>query len=437
MGKVKFKAEDGLVKKASAPIIISASRTTDLPAFYSDWFMERLRKGYIVKRLPRNPKKTEHISFSNTRLIVFWTKNPKPMFQYLNEIEQMGIDYYFQYTLNDYEGDDLEPNVPPLKERIDYFKALSKRIGKERVIWRFDPLILTGLITREKLIEKVHGIMSQLSGFTEKLVISFMKASKHKKVVNNLNKAGIKYRDFTTDEIDYIASYLAKMGKEFGVEVAACAEEFNLSSYGIAPNKCIDDGLIKRVFSQDDSLMEFIGDGKGLKDIGQRPLCRCIVSKDIGEYHTCKHLCRYCYANVSEKIVNRNVKIITQTGEMLLPKTVKVITDDGVEKETIAVKMYDRNRHYELTSALQKSIRWCEVNESRYFARQLMDMGIPGAVFNRLIIIAAEDVGLADPSLIVYERQCSDHFEKWIKQNKIKKARPLSFQSSVRSSIEL
>jgi DNA polymerase III subunit gamma/tau len=161
--KVKIITDDGLEKEATAPIIISASRATDLPAFYSDWFMDRLRKGYLVKRYPRNPKKTEHISFSNTRLIVFWTKNPEPMFKHLDEIEKMGFGFYFQYTLNDYEGDNLEPNVPPLRERIDCFKKLSKRIGKEKVIWRFDPLIITDVITGEKLADKVRGIMTQLS----------------------------------------------------------------------------------------------------------------------------------------------------------------------------------------------------------------------------------------------------------------------------------
>ena len=237
----------------------------------------------------------------------------------MDEIEQMGIGCYFQYTLNDYGDENLEPNVPPLKKRIDTFKRLSKRVGKERVIWRFDPLILTDTIKLKTLVEKIHGIMTQLSGYTEKLVISFMQADRHKKVVKNLNKAGVKYRDFSTDDRYYLAGYLAAMGKAFGVEIAACAEETDFSSFGIAQNKCIDDHLIKRVFSHDNALMEFIGTGKGLKDLGQRKTCRCIVSKDIGEYHTCQHLCIYCYANVSEKAVWRNVRRITQSGEMLLP----------------------------------------------------------------------------------------------------------------------
>ena len=110
--KIQIKNDDGEEVTATAPVIISASRATDLPGFYGDWFIDRLRKGYLVKRNPRNPKITEYVSFSNTRLIVFWTKNPKPIFKYLEVIDQMGIGYYFQYTLNDYEKEGLEPNLP-------------------------------------------------------------------------------------------------------------------------------------------------------------------------------------------------------------------------------------------------------------------------------------------------------------------------------------
>lgn len=317
--KIAVKTADGVIKPGTAPVIVSASRATDLPAFYGDWFVNRLRKGYLVKRYPRNPQKTELVSFANTRLVIFWTKNANPLVRHLDEIERQRIGFYFQFTLNDYDSDNLEPHVPKLDERIGCFKRLAKRIGKEKVIWRFDPLILTDAITRDVLIEKVHGLMVRLSGYTEKLVISFMKADRHKKVVHKLNRAGVVYRNFTMDDIGHIAGGIGEMGKAFGIDVAACAEAVDLSPYGIGRNKCIDDDLIRRVFSHDAALMKFIGNGKGLTDSGQRKSCRCIVSKDIGEYHTCRHLCRYCYANISDRVVRRNVERITQTDEMLLP----------------------------------------------------------------------------------------------------------------------
>jgi len=146
-----------------------------------------------------------------------------------------------------------------------------------------------------------------------------LKAGTYKKVVKNLNDAGIKYRDFSEGDKNYVAKHIGEMGKKCGIEVAACAEKDDLSQHGIGRNKCIDDDLIRRVFSKDDVLLQFIGDGTGKKDPGQRELCGCIVSKDIGEYHTCLHLCRYCYANFSEKAVKKNFKRISQTGEMLLP----------------------------------------------------------------------------------------------------------------------
>jgi len=304
--KERIQTEDGTEIEATTPLIISASRATDLPGVYSDWFIERLRQGYLVKRQPRNTQIIEHISFSKTRLIVFWTKNPKPMFKHLDEIDKMGIGYYFQYTLNDYDTDNFEPNVPSLQKRINYFKTLSDKIGKERVIWRFDPLILTDQISRENLVEKVHNIMCQLTGYTEKLVISFLK------------KARIKYRDFAEDYKNYVAKHLGEMGKEFRIKVATCAEENDLLRYDIDKNKCIDDALIRKVFSKDTALMEFIGDGTGLEH-ELRPGCGCIVSKDIGERNTCLHLCKYCYANDSENAVKENFKRISQTGEMLLP----------------------------------------------------------------------------------------------------------------------
>ena len=312
----KTKLKDNPEPNFNAPVIISASRRTDIPAFHSDWFMHRLREGHVIWENPYNGQETIS-SFDKTRLIVFWTKNPAPMFDYLDEIDNLGFNYYFQFTLNDYEDENLEPNIPPLAERINVFQQLSKRIGKERVIWRFDPLILTDEITREKLIEKVQGVGQQLSGFTEKLVFSFAKIKKGKK---NLDAAGIKYRYFSDDDINYLAKKLNGIGRELGIEVAACAEEFDLSPNGIPPNKCIEDGLICRVFSHDKPLMEFLGVKKNLIAPGQQKNCGCIKSTDIGHYDTCKHFCRYCYANESEKIVNDNFKQINNISDRLLPK---------------------------------------------------------------------------------------------------------------------
>ena len=311
--RVEIKKDDGTLTQSTAPIIISASRRTDIPAHYAPWFMERLRRGYLATRY----RNLRYISFRKARLIVFWTKNAAPMLPYLNEIDLMGLGYYFQFTLNDYEGDGLEPHLPPPSERIETFKELSDKIGKERVVWRFDPLALTDDITPEILVNKVSGVMERLTGHTEKMVISFLKASSHKKVVRNLEAANIDAMEFTNDDKIYVAKRLGELGKEYHIEVATCAEEMDLTQYGIIRNKCIDDGLIRRAFHKDEALMDFIGDGT-MKDKGQRPLCGCLPSVDVGTPNTCAYLCPYCYENVSEKAVQKNRERATESGELLL-----------------------------------------------------------------------------------------------------------------------
>ncbi|BBO74561.1 hypothetical protein DSCW_19780 [Desulfosarcina widdelii] len=300
---------------ATSSLIVSASRKTDIPAHYSDWFMERLRRGHLMVNFPIK----RYISFARTRLIVFWTKNPLPLMRHLDEIDAKGLNYYFQFTLNDYEQEGLEPNVPPLAERIDTFKKISDRIGKEKVIWRFDPLILTDTIDRERLIGKICSLMQALAGHTEKMVFSFLHPATHKKAERKLEKAGINAKSFSDDEKAYVAWHIAEMAAENGIQAAACAEAMDLAPMGIIRNKCIDDGLIRRLFSHDHELMAFVNDGNGLSDKGQRPLCGCIPSIDIGTYDTCRHYCRYCYANVSETAVENKLKRISPTGELLVP----------------------------------------------------------------------------------------------------------------------
>ncbi len=301
-------------KLSIVTFILSASRSTDIPAFYADWFLERLKAGYSVWMNPFNQERYR-VSFADTRMIVFWSKNPKPMLERLDEVESLGFrQYYFQFTLNDYVKEGLEPNVPPVAERIDTFRRLARRIGKERVIWRFDPLLLSGSLTVDVLLEKIASIGHELQGATEKLVFSFADIQAYRKVGNNLS--GTNCREFSSVEKMEFAKGLRDVVISLGLEMATCAEDIDLSEYGIKHNKCVDDDLMVRLFHDDAKLMDFIGaeydmiDGwtinKSKKDKGQRKACGCIVSKDIGMYNTCPHLCKYCYANSCDSVVQRN-----------------------------------------------------------------------------------------------------------------------------------
>lgn len=302
------------IKNGLNPVIMSASRSTDIPAFYADWFLERLRAGFSVWVNPFNQERYR-VSFADTRMIVFWSKNPKPMLERLDEVESLGFrQYYFQFTLNDYVAEGLEPNVPPVAERIDTFRRLAGRIGKERIIWRFDPLLLSNYLTVDVLLEKIASIGHELQGATEKLVFSFADIQAYRKVGKNLS--GTNCREFSSEEKIEFAKGLRDVNLSLGLEMATCAEDIDLSEYGIKHNKCVDDDLMVRLFHDDAKLMDFIGaeydmiDGwtikKSRKDKGQRKACGCIVSKDIGMYNTCPHLCRYCYANSSDNVVRRN-----------------------------------------------------------------------------------------------------------------------------------
>lgn len=318
--KIINKQGDSVI--AQSPVIISASRATDIPAFYSDWFMNRLYEGYFKWTNPFNGQPI-YVSTEKTRLIVFWTKNPKPMMKYLDFLDNNNINYYFQYTLNDYDDEKLEKFVPNVQNRINTFIELSNKIGKEKVIWRYDPLILTDKITTSDLLRKIEFIGNQLVGYTDKLVFSFADIKHYKKVQNNLINNGINYVEFDEQTMNEIASGLKELNKNWGFEISTCAEKIPLEQYGITHNKCIDDDLIIKLFKYDTELMDFLGvkliesnyskdvivkKTKDNKDKGQRELCGCINSKDIGEYNTCPHSCEYCYANSNHKEAIQNWK---------------------------------------------------------------------------------------------------------------------------------
>lgn len=332
-----IKTDLGQFVEAIEPIIVSASRSTDIPAFYAKWFINRLCKGYCVWYNPFN-QKPMYVSFAKTKVVVFWTKNPAPIIPYLPELDRRGIHYYFQVTLNDYENENLEPNVPTLEKRIDTFKRLSDLIGKEQVIWRFDPLIVTKDLTPQILLGRIEKIGDALQGYTEKLVFSFVDVKSYRKVKNNLvkdtnlfTKDDVEAAEMNDLQIVEIVEGLVKLRKKWNqggwyVTLATCAESIDLSKYGIEHNRCIDGELMKRIFAADDELVYYLNTGemldkndlftsilpvaplspKALKDKGQRKECGCIKSKDIGMYNTCRHFCAYCYANTSRNVVLSN-----------------------------------------------------------------------------------------------------------------------------------
>jgi DNA repair photolyase len=277
------------------------------------------------------------ISFDKTKVVVFWTKNPAPLIPYLGELDKRGIHYYFQFTLNDYEAEGFEPNVPSLTERVETFKKLSSLIGKERVIWRFDPIIMTSQLQPRDILKKVWKVGNLIKGCTEKLEFSFVDVKSYRKVQNNLIKdtdmftrETIDMAEPNEDQIQEIVEGLAKLRdhwkKEDGwdLTLATCAEKIDLEQYGVEHNKCIDGDLMERIFADDKELVYYLRTGKlpepdlfgnipdlppkgkDLKDKGQRKLCGCMISKDIGMYNTCRHLCTYCYANTSRNVVIAN-----------------------------------------------------------------------------------------------------------------------------------
>lgn len=335
--KVSQARENGEIVEMQYPQIISASRSTDIPAFYADWFFDRFAKGYSAWTNPFNGVKG-YVSYKNARFIVFWSKNPRPLLEHLHELKERNIECYIQYTLNDYEAERLELGVPKLKQRIDTFKQLVDRLGVGRVIWRFDPLILTDKIGVDDLLAKIENIGDQLLGYTEKFVFSFADIASYKKVRSNLITNGINYTEWDDESMLEFASKLSQLNKKWNYQLATCGERIDIQQFGIEHNHCVDDNLMIRFAHHDKVLMDFLGvevrpvesslfgdvqipddaividsctyavKKKDNRDKGQRQFCGCMISKDIGEYNTCVHLCEYCYANTSKASATANFK---------------------------------------------------------------------------------------------------------------------------------
>jgi DNA repair photolyase len=284
--------------------IISASRRTDIPSFFPEWFMKRIRAGYFHRLNPFNARQVRRISLKpgDVDAIVFWTKNPQPLLKHLRELDQRGYCYYFQFTLNPYDNR-FEPNLPPLEERIDIFRQLSSHVGPGRVIWRYDPIILSNVTPPEFHVESINRIAAALQGSTERLMFSFF--SFYAKLKNRIRELeqrhGITIHDTTADHdqaVHELVGHISQVTTRFGITALSCAEERDLSGLGILHGSCIDGALIAALFGLP---LHFA------RDRNQRGACRCVESIDMGIYDTCPFRCVYCYANRSGKAVEINL----------------------------------------------------------------------------------------------------------------------------------
>ncbi|TAN62459.1 DUF1848 domain-containing protein [bacterium] len=281
--------------------IISVSRRTDIPAFYAEWFMSRIRAGYCSVVNPFNANQVSYVGLKPNDVIgfVFWTRNPQPLLKYLPELDKNRYKYYFQYTLIGYPRE-IDPKCPPVDSAVKTFKELSRLIGKEKVIWRYDPILLSNKTSYQWHTKQVDSLMKTLSGYTERLVISF---------IDPYRKTKIRMDKETSDSFELfpnvydvqtynkIAEHMGSEAKKYGLEVQSCAEGVDLNKYGISHGKCIDDELFSRIIRAPLLLK---------KDPSQRETCGCVMSKDIGVNNTCLFGCKYCYATSSIKSAQDN-----------------------------------------------------------------------------------------------------------------------------------
>lgn len=274
-------------------MILSVSRRTDIPNYYSEWFFNRIKAGFVYVRNPMNARQVSRIDITPEVVdcIVFWTKNPEPMLNRLDELAS--YDYYFQFTLTGY-GKDIECSVPHKKERmIPVFQKLSEQIGMQKVIWRYDPIIFTKKYTMEYHLKAFEQIAAALKGYTGKCVISFVDVyAKNKRNMELLDSYSVDKKALLE-----FAKKIADIAKKNGMAMGSCAESIDLDACGIVHNCCIDKALIESITGCR---------LKVEKDRNQRRECGCMESVEIGTYNTCKNGCKYCYANASEESVIKN-----------------------------------------------------------------------------------------------------------------------------------
>lgn len=310
-------------------MIISASRRTDIPAFYLDWFLNRIKERYVLVPNPYNSKMISRISLDPAVVdcIVFWSKNPAPMLEKLDKLKN--YNYYFQFTLNPY-GPDIENHLPTISKRIDTFKRLSDRIGKEKVIWRYDPVLTNETYTPGFHKEKFAEIAYELKEHTEKCMLGFIDHYQHiRTAVSRFN-----IQPLLKADIEEMAMSFKKTVDTCSIQLDTCTVKVDLTHLGIPGGLCIDNQLVERIAGYPISVR---------KDKNQRDICRCAESIDIGTYESCLNGCIYCYAIKGNY---NTVKYNLNKHDKNSPMLVGELQEDDIVKERLVKSL--RNDQFSL-----------------------------------------------------------------------------------------
>ena len=272
-------------------MILSVSRRTDIPQYYSDWFFNRMKEGFLYVKNPMNSHQVSRIELSPdlVDLVVFWTKNPEPMMKRIDELGE--IPYYIQFTLTGY-GRGMEPGLPDKRELIRIFRETAETAGRNRMVWRYDPVLLNERYTAEYHFRAFEAIAEGICGCTDKVVISFLDC--YGKTKRNMR--GIPLETPDTETMKRLGETFVKTAERFGMRVESCAEAVDLSDVGIRHGSCIDPAMAEQILGVPIHVK---------KDKNQRPVCGCVESVETGAYDTCLCGCKYCYANDSEEAVKR------------------------------------------------------------------------------------------------------------------------------------
>lgn len=281
-------------------MILFASGRTDIPAFYSNWFINRVKAGFVDVRNPFNQKLVSRIYFSDVDLIMFCSKNPLPM---INKLDILKVPVLFHVTITPY-GKDVEPNIPDKRLIIEGVKKLSLVLGIDNVVVRYDPIFLSDKYNVDYHIKAFDKLCKNLNGYVNKIIVSFM--DEYKNVRSNKNI--LKYRAFTREDYKKIGEAFSKSAMDNGMSVQTCFEDEDLTQYGFVKGECLSHELA------------YILTGKKFKssNVRKEKKCECVQMVDIGDYNSCMHMCKYCYANYDEKAVSSNFERHDDNSSLLI-----------------------------------------------------------------------------------------------------------------------